>query len=127
MPPSWVSQLIDGYAQAYQVPDADRDKFRSEFRPVAERQVRRDLIIDAIAETEGLKASEADIDERVADVAAKRGAVHWEAEQKNKPQSVRVATARDGGDGDGNLRTLLNRARRATERDDHGEALRFAE
>jgi trigger factor len=74
VPPSWVSQLIDGYAQAYQVPDADRDKFRSEFRPVAERQVRRDLIIDAIAETEGLKASEADIDERVADVAAKRGA-----------------------------------------------------
>jgi len=74
VPPSWVSQLIDGYAQAYQVPDADRDKFRSEFRPVAERQVRRDLIIDAIAETEGLKATEADIDERVADVAAKRGA-----------------------------------------------------
>jgi trigger factor len=74
VPPSWVSQLIDGYAQAYQVPDADRDKFRSEFRPVAERQVRRDLIIDAIAETEGLKASEADIDERVADVASKRGA-----------------------------------------------------
>ncbi len=74
VPPSWVAQLIDGYAQAYQVPDADRDKFRSEFRPVAERQVRRDLIIDAIAESEGLKASEADIDERVADVAAKRGA-----------------------------------------------------
>jgi trigger factor len=74
VPPSWVAQLIDGYAQAYQVPDTDRDKFRSEFRPVAERQVRRDLIIDAIAETEGLKASEADIDERVADVAAKRGA-----------------------------------------------------
>jgi len=74
VPPSWVSQLIDGYAQAYQVPDGDRDKFRSEFRPVAERQVRRDLIIDAIAETEGLKATEADIDERVADVAAKRGA-----------------------------------------------------
>jgi trigger factor len=74
VPPSWVSQLIDGYAQAYQVPESDRDKFRSEFRPVAERQVRRDLIIDAIAETEGLKATEADIDERVADVASKRGA-----------------------------------------------------
>jgi trigger factor len=74
VPPSWVVQLIDGYAQAYQVPEDDRDKFRSEFRPVAERQVRRDLIIDTIAETEGLKATEADIDERVADVAAKRGA-----------------------------------------------------
>jgi trigger factor len=74
VPPSWVSQLIDGYAQAYQVPEGDRDKFRAEFRPIAERQVRRDLIIDTIAETEGLKASESDIDERVADVATKRNA-----------------------------------------------------
>ena len=74
VPPSWVAQLIDGYAQAYQVPDTDRDKFRAEFRALAERQVRRDLIIDTIAETEGLKATEADIDDRVADVASKRGA-----------------------------------------------------
>lgn len=74
VPPSWVSQLIDGYAQAYQVPEGDRDKFRAEFRPIAERQVRRDLIIDTLAETEGLKASESDIDERVADVASKRNA-----------------------------------------------------
>ena len=74
VPPSWVAQLIDGYAQAYQVPEGDRDKFRAEFRPVAERQVRRDLIIDTIAESEGLKASESDIDDRVADVAAKRNA-----------------------------------------------------
>lgn len=74
VPPSWVAQLIDGYAQAYQVPETDRDKFRAEFRPLAERQVRRDLIIDTIAETEGLKATEADIDVRVADVASKRGA-----------------------------------------------------
>lgn len=74
VPPSWVAQLIEGYAQAYQVPETERDKFRAEFRGVAERQVRRDLIIDTIAEQEDLKASEADIDERVADVAAKRGA-----------------------------------------------------
>jgi trigger factor len=66
--------LIDGYLQAYQVPDDDKDRFRGEFRPVAERQVRRDLIIDTIAERENLKASEADIDERVAEVASKRGA-----------------------------------------------------
>jgi len=74
IPPSWVSQLIDGYVQAYQVPDEERSRFQNEFRPVAERQVRRDLIVDTIAERENLKASEADIDDRVADVAAKRGA-----------------------------------------------------
>ena len=74
VPASWVNQLIDGYVQAYQVPEEERDRFRTEFRPVAERQVRRDLIIETIAEREGLKSTEADIDDRVADVASKRGA-----------------------------------------------------
>jgi trigger factor len=74
IPASWVNQLIDGYLEAYQVPESDRDKFRNEFRPVAERQVRRDLIIDTIGEKEGLKATESDIDDRVAEVASKRGA-----------------------------------------------------
>jgi trigger factor len=73
VPPSWVTQLIDGYVQAYKVPDEDQERFRGEFRPVAERQVRRDLIIDAVAEHEGVKATEADIDERVNDVARKSG------------------------------------------------------
>ncbi|MEP6492301.1 MAG: trigger factor [bacterium] len=74
IPASWVNQTIDGYTQAYQVPDDDKEQFRTEFRPIAERQVRRDLIIETIAEREGIKASEADIDERVAEVAGKRGA-----------------------------------------------------
>lgn len=74
IPASWVNQLIDGYVQAYQIPEEERSRFQNEFRPVAERQVRRDLIVDTIAERESLKASEADIDDRVADVAAKRGA-----------------------------------------------------
>jgi trigger factor len=74
VPQSWVSQLIDGYMQAYKVPDTERERFAQEFRPIAERQVRRDLIIDTIAEREKLTASEADIDDRVADVAGKRNA-----------------------------------------------------
>jgi len=74
VPPSWVTQLIDGYMKAYQIPEEERERFTAEFRPVAERQVRRDLIIDTIAETEKLKATEADVDERVAEVARKRNA-----------------------------------------------------
>lgn len=74
IPASWVNQLIDSYLQAYQVPEEEGSRFRTEFRPVAERQVRRDLIIETIAERESLKATEADIDERVADVASKRAA-----------------------------------------------------
>lgn len=74
IPNAWVSQLIEGYANAYQVPEEEREKFRQEFRPVAEKQVRRDLIIDTIAEREGLKATEKDVDDRVAKVAEQRGA-----------------------------------------------------
>ena len=74
VPPSWVNQLIDGYVQAYRVPDEEREKFAGEFRPIAERQVRRDLIIDTIAESEGLRATEGDIDDRVAELAKKRNA-----------------------------------------------------
>jgi trigger factor len=74
VPPSWVAQLVQAYGEAYQIPEGDRGQFSNEFRPMAERQVRRDLVIDTIAEREGLAASEADIDDRVADVAQKRGA-----------------------------------------------------
>jgi trigger factor len=74
VPQSWVAQLIDGYMQAYKIPESERDRFAAEFRGVAERQVRRDLIIDTIAEREKLAATEADIDDRVADVAKKRNA-----------------------------------------------------
>ncbi|HSJ65496.1 MAG TPA: trigger factor [Gemmatimonadaceae bacterium] len=72
VPSSWVDRYVDAYVGAYGIPDEERDKFRAEFRPMADRQVRRDLIVETIAERESLKATEADIDDRVADVAAKR-------------------------------------------------------
>jgi len=74
VPPSWVSQLVDGYVQAYRVPDEERERFAGEFRPLAERQVRRDLIIDTLAEKENLRATEADLDDRIAELAKKRNA-----------------------------------------------------
>lgn len=74
VPPSWVAQLVDGYMQMYRIPEEERERFFTEFRPVAERQVRRDLIIDTIAERENLKATEADVDDRVSEMATKRGA-----------------------------------------------------
>ena len=74
VPTSWVDQLIGAYAEAYQIPEGERPKFAGEFRMMAERQVRRDLVIETVAEKHGLSATEADIDERIADVAQKRGA-----------------------------------------------------
>ena len=74
VPPSWVGQIIEGYYQAYKIPEEERERFATEFRPIAERQVRRDLIVDTIAEREGLTATEADVDDRVAEVAKRRNA-----------------------------------------------------
>ncbi len=73
VPPSWVNQLIDGYAKAYQIPDSEKERFAGQFRPTAERQVRRDLIVETLAETESLKASEGDVDDKVTELAEKRG------------------------------------------------------
>jgi trigger factor len=72
VPPSWVAQLVDAYAQAYEVPEGERERFATEFRAMAERQVRRDLVIDTLSERESLAASEADIDDRIAETAQKR-------------------------------------------------------
>lgn len=74
VPHAWVTSLLDAYVKAYQVPEEESQRFAAEFKPVAERQVRRDLIVDALAEQENLKATEADIDARVGEMAAKRNA-----------------------------------------------------
>jgi trigger factor len=74
VPRSWVDQMVEAYIEAYQVPEDERERFRGEFRAVAERQVRRDLVIETIAEKQALRATESDIDARVAEVADRRNA-----------------------------------------------------
>lgn len=73
VPPSWVAQLVSAYAELYQIPAAEREKFATQFRPMAERQVRRDLVIDTISEREGFKASESELDDKVSALATGRG------------------------------------------------------
>jgi trigger factor len=73
IPTSWVNQLVQAYLETYRIPEEEQERFQNEFRPLAERQVRRDLVIDTVAQREGLAATEADIDDRVAEVAQKRG------------------------------------------------------
>jgi trigger factor len=74
VPNSWVRQLIDGYAQMYQVPEAEKERFATEFRAMAERQVRRDLVIDTLAERESLTATPADVDARIEELALAQNA-----------------------------------------------------
>jgi len=73
VPPSWVNRMIGAYMEAYKIPEEQRQAFGNEFAAVAERQVRRDMIIDAIAEQQQLAATEKDVDDRVAQVAEQRG------------------------------------------------------
>jgi trigger factor len=74
VPPSWVAQLVQAYAEAYKIPEEEHPRFATEFRAMAERQVRRDVVIDTIAEREQLAAKESDIDDKIAEMAEKRGA-----------------------------------------------------
>lgn len=73
VPPSWVNRLLGVYAETYRIPEEEHQKFAQEFAPTAERQVRRDLVIETLAERESLTATEKDLDERIASLAEKRG------------------------------------------------------
>ena len=73
IPPSWIKQMIGAYAEAYKIPQEEILKFGDEIRGMAERQVRRDLIIDTLAEREKLAATESDVDDKVSELATKRG------------------------------------------------------
>jgi trigger factor len=72
-PESLVHRLMHGYAEMYQVPQEQLEQFEQQFHPVAAAQVRRDLVLDAVIETQGLRATEAEIDERIGKMAEARG------------------------------------------------------
>ncbi|HXE58876.1 MAG TPA: trigger factor [Gemmatimonadales bacterium] len=71
-PETWLERYLRSYAQLYQVDDERFAAFAAQFRPVAERQVRRDLVLAAVIEAQGLQATEAEVDERVAAIARAR-------------------------------------------------------
>lgn len=71
-PVSLVNRLIQGYMKAYEIPEERFEQFAQEFRPVAEQQVRRELVLDAVVEGNNLQATEKEIDERVEALAAGR-------------------------------------------------------
>lgn len=72
-PPSLVHRLLHLFAETYQIAPDQFESFSGSFRPVAEAQVKRELILDAVTTAQNLRASEAEIDTRVAEMAARRG------------------------------------------------------
>ncbi|MEO8451646.1 MAG: trigger factor [Gemmatimonadota bacterium] len=71
-PSSMVHRMVHGYMQAYEIPAERHDAFHHEFEPVAAQQVKRELVINAVADAEKLRATEADIDARIAQIAESR-------------------------------------------------------
>jgi trigger factor len=72
-PESLVHRLMHGYAEAYRVPPDQLPTFEQQFHQLAESQVKRDLVLDALVEQQGLRATEAEIDGRIAAMAQVRG------------------------------------------------------
>src|SRR6266487_2901743 len=68
-----VERALWAYAQAYGIAEDRWPQFATEFRPIAEAQVRRDLILDYVAEQHALHATEAELDRRIKELAERRG------------------------------------------------------
>ena len=70
VPRSMVGRYADSVLGDHQdIPEDKLTEIREQIRPEAERAVKRILVIDRIAETQGLAATEEDIDQRVEDIA----------------------------------------------------------
>src|SRR5256714_447301 len=68
-----VERVLGMYAQAYEIPEDRWEKFAEEFRTIAESQVRRDLVLDTVVESQNLRATEAELDQRLQELAERRG------------------------------------------------------
>lgn len=87
VPPSLLERALHAYAHAYGIPEDQHGRFAAEFRPVAEAQVRRDLIIESVADRAGLHATEAAVAGRIAEIAQRRG---------ESPAAVRASLEKAG-------------------------------
>src|SRR5256885_7974820 len=68
-----VERALAVYAQAYGIPEDRWPDFAQELRPVAEAQVRRDLILDWLVEHHELRATDAELAQKVQEIADRRG------------------------------------------------------
>jgi trigger factor len=94
-PHSLVHRLIHGYAEVYKVPAEQLPGFEQQFHQIAENQVKRDLVLDALVEAHALRATEAELDERINAMAGARGApagqVYASLQKANRLQELERA------------------------------------
>ena len=68
-----VERVLGMYAQAYEIPEDRWSQFAQEFHTVAESQVKRDLVLDTVVEAQKLHATEAELDDKIQQLAERRG------------------------------------------------------
>jgi trigger factor len=96
-PHSLIHRLIHRYAEMYKVPEEQLPGFEQQFHQIAENQVKRDLALEAVVEAHGLRATEAELDQRINAMAETRGApvaqVYASLQKANRLQELeRVIT-----------------------------------
>jgi trigger factor len=98
-PHSLVHRILHAYAEMYQVPAEQLEGFEQQFHQIAERQVKRDLVLESIIEQQGLRASEAELDERVNAIASARGTpvgqVYASLQKSNRLQELERSITED--------------------------------
>jgi trigger factor len=67
-----VERVILTYAQAYGITEDRLNDFATEFQPLAAQQVQRDLVLDWVVEHHQLRASAAEVDAKIAELAERR-------------------------------------------------------
>jgi len=87
VPESMVDDYVDRMLDAPEdVDPGELEEARQQVRPRAERQIKRHLVLEHLAEREGLEATDDDVDERVGEIADAEGL---------EPGEVRRQLARD--------------------------------
>jgi trigger factor len=67
-----VERVTLTYAQAYGITEERLPQFATEFRPLAEQQVQRDLVLDWIVEHHTLRATAEEVQQRLTELAGRR-------------------------------------------------------
>ena len=68
-----VERALAAYGQAYGIPEDRWEQFAKEFQPIAEAQVRRDLVLDWVVEHQNLVATEPEVAAKIEELATRRG------------------------------------------------------
>ena len=74
VPQSMTTRYADGVIGEQRIPEDKIAEVREQIRPEAERAVKRILVVDRVAETQGLAATEEEVDGRVEEIAQKNDA-----------------------------------------------------